>query len=340
VFAVADDDGTGIGRETECNEENNIGHARVDLTCVSNLPPIAVCRDVTVSADATCQGSASVDNGSHDPDHQPAPLSVSESPAGPFGLGSHAVTLTAFDGLESAQCVGTITVVDTTPPAISCPAAQELECSNRGAVATYSAQASDNCGPAPTTCVPPSGSNFPLGQTPVSCSATDSSGNSASCGFSVTVRDTTPPVLGGEKGHSLWPPNHKYVTITLEDCAANAQDACHGELPLNQYGHITRVTSDEVEDANGNGDGHTCQDILLTPGASSVQVRSEREGTSNGRVYTLHYTVTDDAGNSTSGSCRVSVPHDQSGRTAVDSGVKYCVGSGCPDGTSGGPLCK
>jgi hypothetical protein len=263
VFAVADDDGTGTGRETECNEENNIGSARVNLTCVSNLPPVAVCRDVTVSADATCQGRASVDDGSYDPDNQPAPLSLSESPAGPFGLGSHPVTLTAFDGLESAQCVGTVTVVDTTPP-----------------------------------------------------------------------------VLGGEKGHSLWPPNHKYVTVSLEDCAANARDACHGELPLNQYGRITRVTSDEVEDDKGNGDGHTCQDILLTPGASSVQVRAEREGTSNGRVYTLHYTVTDSTGNSASGSCRVGVPHDQSGRAAVDGGVKYCVGSGCPEGTGSSPLCR
>jgi hypothetical protein len=340
VFAVADDDGTGTGRETECNEENNIGYAQVNLTCVSNLPPVALCRDVTVSAGAMCQGSVSVDDGSYDPDNQPAPLSLSESPAGPFGLGSHPVTLTAFDGLERAQCVGTLTVVDTTPPAITCPAPQVLECRDLGAVASYSAQATDNCGPVPTSCTPPSGSTFPLGQTPVSCSATDGSGNAASCGFSVTVRDTTPPVLGGEKGHSLWSPNHKYATVTLEDCAANAQDACHGELPLNQHGRITRVTSDEVEDDHGNGDGRTCQDILLTSGATSVQVRSEREGTSNGRVYTLHYTVTDASGNSTSGSCRVGVPHDQSGRAAVDDGVKYCVGSGCPDGTQGGPLCR
>jgi hypothetical protein len=339
VYAVADDDGSGTGRETECNEANNAGHAPVDLTCVSNLPPVAVCRDVTVAADASCQGGASVDNGSHDPDGQPQPLSLSESPAGPFGLGSHAVTLTAFDGLESARCVGTVTVVDVTPPALTCPAAQVLECRNGGAVATYAAQATDNCGPAPTTCAPPSGSTFPLGQTPVTCSAADGAGNAASCDFSVTVRDTTAPVLGGEKGYTLWPPNHKYVTVTLEECAANAQDACAGELPLNQYGRITRVTSDEVEDANGNGDGRTCQDIRLE-GAAAVQVRSEREGTSNGRVYTLHYTVTDASGNSANGTCRVSVPHDQSGRAAVDSGVKYCVGTGCPDGTSGGPLCQ
>jgi len=74
---------------------------------------------------------------------------------------------------------------------------------------------------------------------------------------------------------------------------------------------------------------------------TSVKLRAEREGTGNGRVYTLHYVVTNDAGVSTQSSCRVHVPHDQSGRGAVDSGVKFCVGEGCPAGTTeGSPLCK
>lgn len=416
VFAVADDDGTGTGREAECDEGNNSTSAPLNLNCSANAPPVAVCRNITVNADARCLGGASVNNGSHDPDQKPGALSISESPTGPFGLGAHAVLLTASDGRDSARCTGTVTVVDAMPPAIVCPASQVLEC-GPGAAATYSARATDNCGAAPTTCAPGSGASFSLGTTPVTCSATDGSGNTASCGFTVTVRDTTPPtiacpapqvlectqggavatyspqatdtcgaastacsrpsgssfpagttnvtctarddsgntascafpiivrdtqppVVSGERGLFLWPPNHQYVPVSLEDCAGNAQDTCGGELPLNQYGHITRVTSDEVEDDNGNGDGHTCGDILLTPGASSVQLRSEREGTSDGRVYTLYYTVKDASGNSTSGSCRVNVPHDQSGRVAEDSGTKYCVGDGCPDGTSGGPLCQ
>ncbi len=160
-------------------------------------------------------------------------------------------------------------------------------------MASYSVQSTDNCGPAHTSCSPPSGSTFALGQTYVTCGAADAAGNSASCGFSVTVRDTTAPVLGADKGLSLWPPNHKYVTVSLEDCAANARDACGGELPLQQYGRITRITSDEVED--GNGDGHTCADIQRV-NDSSVRLRAEREGTSDGRVYSIHYTVTDASG--------------------------------------------
>src|SRR5262249_53188728 len=46
--------------------------------------------------------------------------------------------------------------------------------------------ASDNCG-ASVVCVPPPGSCLPLGVTTVTCTATDTSGNTAACGFTVTV---------------------------------------------------------------------------------------------------------------------------------------------------------
>jgi hypothetical protein len=340
VTAVVDDDGTGVGRDSECNEHNNLDSGMVDLSCDFNEAPVALCRDVTVPANAACQGSASVNAGSYDPDNGPAPLTVSESPPGPFGPGAHAVTLVASDGEESARCVGTVTVVDGTPPSLSCPAARVLECAEGGVVVTYAAKASDNCGPVAPSCVPSSGSTFPGGTTPVVCSATDGSGNTASCGFSVTVRDTQPPTPGAEKGLTLWPPNHQYVTVSLAQCAASARDACSGELPLEQYGRITRVTSDEVEDGLGNGDGHTCDDMDVTVGTTSVRLRAERAGTSDGRVYTVHYTVADASGNSRAGSCRVSVPHDQSGTAAVDSGPKYCAGEGCPAGQDGSLLCR
>ena len=45
------------------------------------------------------------------------------------------------------------------------------------------------------TCVPASGSTFPLGVTTVTCTATDVDGNTSSASFNVTVRDTTAPSL-------------------------------------------------------------------------------------------------------------------------------------------------
>lgn len=45
----------------------------------------------------------------------------------------------------------------------------------------------------PVSCTPASGSTFPLGETVVTCTATDSSGNHSSETFGVMVKDTTPP---------------------------------------------------------------------------------------------------------------------------------------------------
>jgi hypothetical protein len=61
----------------------------------------------------------------------------------------------------------------------------------------------------------------------------------------------------------------------------------------------------------------------------AVQLRAERDGSGDGRVYTIFADVTDDDGNTTEVACKVQVPHDQSGAPAVDSGAVSCVGQGC-----------
>src|SRR5262249_5218833 len=65
-----------------------------------------------------------------------------------------------------------------------------------GAVESFSASASDDVDPTPSLdCAPGSGATFPLGDTTVTCTATDASGNHGSAGFVVRVVDTTPPSL-------------------------------------------------------------------------------------------------------------------------------------------------
>ncbi|MBM3295376.1 MAG: hypothetical protein FJY82_12770 [Candidatus Aminicenantes bacterium] len=82
-----------------------------------NNAPVAICQNVTVSADSSCSSQASVDNGSYDPDGDP--LTITQTPAGPYPLGSTAVTLTVADDKgASSQCTATVTVVDETPPEI------------------------------------------------------------------------------------------------------------------------------------------------------------------------------------------------------------------------------
>jgi len=80
---------------------------------------------------------------------------------------------------------------DTLPPTIACPApvlVLESLSGPPGEFASFTVTASDGHDPAPLlVCVPPSGSFFPRGTTTVHCVATDASGNTASCEFSVTV---------------------------------------------------------------------------------------------------------------------------------------------------------
>ncbi|GEN10346.1 hypothetical protein MFU01_53830 [Myxococcus fulvus] len=197
VWVRADDDGTGAGRETECIETNNAGSGPVSLACSTNVPPVALCRDVSVDASpTTCQAPASVDNGSHDPDQQPGPFSVSQSPTGPFGPGSHAVTLTVSDGQSTDTCTATVTVVDVTPPVITCPGERVyLATSPAGAhVTPVPATAADACGAQVSG---PAAGIYPRGTTPVTYTATDAAGNSASCTTAIHVVDSeaTPPNL-------------------------------------------------------------------------------------------------------------------------------------------------
>ena len=168
--------------------------------CVScptpNQLPIAVCQDVTVAAGPTCTATASINNGSSDPEN--GPLTITQSPAGPYSLGTTSVLLTVTDNKgATTQCTANVTVVDQTAPVITCPAnitipAAPGTCS---AVATFAASATDNCSTPAVVCSPVSGSTFPKGATTVTCTATDAATNSATCTFTVTVNDTQPPTI-------------------------------------------------------------------------------------------------------------------------------------------------
>ncbi len=83
---------------------------------VLNQPPLAVCQDITVTADANCQADVSaeqIDNGSYDPDEDPITLVL--SPVGPYELGVTPVTLTVSDGTETVECTANITVTNDLP---------------------------------------------------------------------------------------------------------------------------------------------------------------------------------------------------------------------------------
>src|SRR6185295_6418652 len=110
-----------------------------------------------------------------------------------FPIGTTTVTCTPTTG---SPCTFTVTIQDTQPPTITCPAnitaatSQNVCPTAVCAVVNFTTPTpTDNCPGANTVCTPPSGTCFPIGTTTVTCTITDASGNSASCSFTVTVFD-------------------------------------------------------------------------------------------------------------------------------------------------------
>ena len=137
-----------------------------------------------------------------------------------FAVGTTTVTCTGSGG----QCTFTVTVRDDDAPAITCPADIVAECEGGQTPATYSATATDNCDQSVTvTCVPPSGSAFGLGSSSVTCTATDDAGNASTCTFTVTVRDSTPPILTCSPNLEVPPTSPNGATVTY---VAGATDPC------------------------------------------------------------------------------------------------------------------
>jgi hypothetical protein len=121
-----------------------------------------------------------------------------------FPIGVTTLTYTALDAAGNAATPTsfTVTVIDNVPPIIAqCPANQTIEATGAsGAIASWPLPtATDNSGVVTLTRTvgPAPGSTFPVGATPVTYTATDPSANSATCNFTVTIQDTTPPVFAG-----------------------------------------------------------------------------------------------------------------------------------------------
>lgn len=199
-----------------------------------------------------------------------------------------------------------VIIAETEAPEIDCPSDTTIGCAEDSLQYEFNVSAIDNCDENPTvTADPPSGSYFKVGQTLVTITAEDRSGNTSTCTFTVTVEAGSEPEVTDVSAnpHVLWPPNHKMVNVSIDvdvesDCPTSSDIECK----------IVEVKSNEA--VNGNGDGNTSPDWVIT-GDRTLKLRAERSGSGSGRVYSIHVQCTSDSGTLDDRWITVKVPHDQ-----------------------------
>ena len=125
---------------------------------------------------------------------QPGSPAIDTIPSGVNGCGTTLLTdqrgVARPQGLRCDMGAFEAVISDSAPPVIAVPTDITVDATGPGgAVVSYAVSAEDDIdGIVPVTCAPPSGSTFPIGDTTVTCTATDAAGNSASASFTVQVK--------------------------------------------------------------------------------------------------------------------------------------------------------
>ena len=207
--------------------------ATCDFTVTVNAatpPTITTCAtNKTISANSNCE--ATIPNLIGEVVATGCGVSISQSPtAGTIvGPGPTTVTITAENSAGDVSCTATVTVLNTVPSVITCPAdvTKANDANQCGAVVSYpDPTASNACSNVTISCVPPSGAFFPTGLTNVTCTATDAWGNTATCTFKVTVNDTQPPTLTCPSNIAIGTnPNSVVATVNYQ---STVSDNCPG----------------------------------------------------------------------------------------------------------------
>jgi hypothetical protein len=129
--------------------------------------------------------------------------------------------------------------------------------------------------------------------------------------------DTTAPALNVELDKSsLWSPNHKLVdivaTIQADDDLSGLDSVVLTSITSNELDYDPSLVDDDVE--------NDIQEAAIGENDTNFLLRSERSGKGTGRVYTITYTATDEAGNQATATAIVEVPHDKGNEKKVSKG--------------------
>lgn len=321
-----------------CGSESQSASLTVQPTTTTSDPADAtVCQGATAAFSTTASGTGpfsyawTLDGSPFNGDS--ASISV---PTGSLSVGSHTVTVTTTGACGSASQSATLTVqatTTTTDPADAtvCKGATANFSTTAGGTGPFSyawtLDGSPFNGNSASISVPTG--SLSQGAHTVTVTTTGACG-SASQSATLTVANTPPAITLSTNNINVWPPNHSYHTFNVTDFVASATSSCDGNITSSVV--IASISSDEPEDNPSGADGNTLNDIVIAANCKSAQLRAERDGNLNGRVYTITFKVTDSVGNTTTATATVSVPPNQNGASAVNNGAGagYTVNSACP----------
>jgi hypothetical protein len=199
---------------------------RLVLSCTGgNAPPQLTTTPLTLEANATggYQGTLSGVSVS-DPDDAVSSIRLTNDAPSLVPLGTTTVTWTATDPAgNTATAQQSVTVRDTTPPTVSCPASIDTPYTANPALGAPAVSDIADASPVVTN---DALSTFPAGSTTVTWTATDHSGNAGHCSQQVTLHAPTSLLYTGSQlvnlGSTLTP------AATLTSPAAS----CVGGQPV------------------------------------------------------------------------------------------------------------
>ena len=206
---------------TVLDAAGNMGSCSFTVTVNDDDAPTPVCNNISVNlnssgnytlttANINAIAAGTVDNCTP---YNLLTLAVLPNSFNCSNVGPNTVTLTVTDDASpanSATCNAIVTVVDITPPVITCPPNVTLNAVSGSCEQTHSWTVpvpTDACGI--MSLVVSTSNNtvnvitigttafalFPVGTTTVTYTATDVNGNTAACSFTVTIVDNQPPII-------------------------------------------------------------------------------------------------------------------------------------------------
>jgi hypothetical protein len=186
---------------------------------------------------------------------------------------------------NSTTCSQTINVNDNTDPVISCPESKTVAPTTlAGTVVSYNTPVgTDNCTGATTaqTAGKPSGSTFPIGSTTNTFVVTDACGQTATCSFTVTVKD---PYCDRSPNNEKVYVCHNGTTICI------SLNALQGHLSHGDYlGACTPTTTSRVAAPISDDvvKAPVAFDVTVSPNPSATDFRLNVQSNSNEPISIL-----------------------------------------------------